>query len=89
MASKNTILTPNEARKSENLPPVEGGDSLFLQQQNFSLAALAKRDASEDPFAKGTQQIQTATAPVDESGKSLSETELFAAKTMLRGLLTK
>ena len=43
---KNTILTPNEARKSENLPPVEGGDSLFLQQQNYSLAALAKRDAS-------------------------------------------
>lgn len=56
---KNTILTPNEALKSENLPPVEGGDSLFLQQQNYSLAALAKRDASEDPFGKEKQQTQT------------------------------
>ncbi|EAW5545839.1 phage portal protein, partial [Salmonella enterica] len=36
---KNTILTPNEARKSENLPPLAGGDSLYLQQQNFSLEA--------------------------------------------------
>lgn len=86
---KNTILTPNEARKSENLPPVEGGDSLFLQQQNYSLAALAKRDASEDPFGKEKQQTQTSVAPVDEGGKALSETELFAAKSMLRGLLTK
>ncbi|EAQ6498364.1 phage portal protein [Salmonella enterica] len=86
---KNTILTPNEARKSENLPPVEGGDSLFLQQQNFSLAALAKRDASDDPFGKGQQQMQPSPEPVDESGKALSETELFAAKSMLRGLLTK
>ena len=86
---KNTILTPNEARKSENLPPVEGGDSLFLQQQNYSLAALAKRDASDDPFGKGQQQMQPSPEPVDESGKALSETELFAAKSMLRGLLTK
>ncbi|EMR5235565.1 phage portal protein, partial [Salmonella enterica] len=78
-----------EARKSENLPPVEGGDSLFLQQQNFSLAALAKRDASDDPFGKGQQQMQPSPEPVDESGKALSETELFAAKSMLRGLLTK
>ncbi|MFW8217407.1 phage portal protein, partial [Klebsiella pneumoniae] len=34
---KNTILTPNEARRSENLPPLPGGDALYLQQQNYSL----------------------------------------------------
>ncbi len=36
-----------------SLPPVAGGDSPMLQQQNFSLAALAKRDAKEDPFTPG------------------------------------
>jgi len=43
-------LKPNEARKRENLKPVDGGDTPYLQQQNYSLAALAKRDAG-DPFA--------------------------------------
>lgn len=37
-------MTPNEARRMENLPPVEGGDSAYLQQQNWSLAALVRRD---------------------------------------------
>ncbi len=50
-AVKNTLLTPNEARKRENLPPLAGGDALYLQQQNYSLEALSRRDAREDPFA--------------------------------------
>lgn len=62
---KNTILTPNEARRSENLSPVPGGDSLYLQQQNFSLEALARRDASEDPFAKSP----SSSAPEPQAGK--------------------
>lgn len=45
------IASPNEARAAFNLGPVEGGDSPMIQQQNYSLAALAKRDAKEDPFA--------------------------------------
>src|SRR5690606_18139102 len=44
-------MAPNEARRKEDLPPVDGGDTPYLQVQNYSLAALAKRDA-EDPFAK-------------------------------------
>lgn len=47
------IKSPNEARKRANLPPVEGGKTPYLQQQNYSLAALAKRDAQDDPFAPG------------------------------------
>ena len=46
------IAAPNEARKKFNLEPAEGGDSPMVQQQNYSLAALAKRDASADPFGK-------------------------------------
>jgi HK97 family phage portal protein len=55
-------LAPNEARRRENLPAVEGGNSPMIQQQNFSLAALAKRDAQEDPF--GTAK-PAAAAPAD------------------------
>jgi HK97 family phage portal protein len=44
------ILAPNEARKKINLPPKKGGDTPYLQQQNYSLEALDKRDSKEDPF---------------------------------------
>lgn len=45
------IVAPNEARRKINLKPVKGGATPYLQQQNYSLAALAERDAN-DPFAK-------------------------------------
>jgi HK97 family phage portal protein len=46
------IATPNEARRRLNLSPVAGGDTPYLQQQNYSLSALDKRDTGEDPFGK-------------------------------------
>jgi phage portal protein BeeE len=49
---RSATLAPNEARQKENRPPKTGGDELYMQQQNYSLAALAKRDAKDDPFAK-------------------------------------
>lgn len=58
------VLAPNEGRAQENLPPVEGGDSPMIQQQNYSLAALAKRDAQEDPF--GTAKPEPAPTPEPE-----------------------
>ena len=45
------FMAPNEGRAKFDLKPVPGGDSCYLQQQNYSLEALAKRDAQEDPFA--------------------------------------
>jgi HK97 family phage portal protein len=51
IAVKAGIMKPNEGRKKLNYGPVEGGDAAYLQQQNYSLEALAKRDAKEDPFA--------------------------------------
>lgn len=38
-------LTVNEQRKRLNQSPVEGGDTVYLQEQDHSLAWLAKRDA--------------------------------------------
>jgi HK97 family phage portal protein len=50
-AVKAAIKAPNESRARLNLPPVPGGDSPYLQQQNYSLEALGQRDA-ENPLAK-------------------------------------
>lgn len=42
-------MSPNEYRaRWLNLPPTPGGDSPMLQQQNWSLEQLAKRDIIED-----------------------------------------
>ena len=36
------VYTPNEARRTEGLPDVEGGDNAFMQQQMAPVAALAE-----------------------------------------------
>lgn len=53
------LVAPDEGRGKLGLPPTPGGDTPYLQEQNYSLAALAKRDAKEDPW--GT--VATAPAP--------------------------
>jgi len=60
------IASPNEAREAFNLPPVEGGESPLIQQQNYSLAALAKRDAKDDPFATAAPPAPPAPANDDQ-----------------------
>lgn len=64
-------LKPNEARREEDRPPVEGGDSAYLQQQNYSLSALAKRDARDDPFATSS----ASSAPKQPEEPEEDETE--------------
>lgn len=51
------IKSPDEARKRMDLKPVAGGDTPYLQQQNYSLAALAKRDTQEDPFSNNARPV--------------------------------
>lgn len=63
LMTRAAVTTPNENRAAENLPPVEGGDTPYLQQQNFSLAALAKRDAQDDPFATTPKPTTPAKEP--------------------------
>lgn len=54
------IMSPNEARRRLDLKPVAGGESPMIQEQNYSLAALAKRDAKADPWAS-----EAPAAPAD------------------------
>lgn len=63
-AVKGGLKTPNEARRRLNDKPLEGGDTIYLQQQYYSLSALAKRDASEDPFGTSKKET-TAIEPAD------------------------
>ncbi len=71
------ITAPNEARRRLNLPPVTGGNSPMIQQQNFSLEALSKRDASEDPF--GTAKPAPAPAAPDEQARAIAVSAKAAA----------
>lgn len=50
-AMKSGMKVDEVRRRYHGLGKVEGGDAVYLQQQNYSTAALAKRDAREDPFA--------------------------------------
>jgi HK97 family phage portal protein len=43
------VMKPNEGRYLLNAAPVEGGDTPYLQQQNYSLAALNRRDQEQPP----------------------------------------
>ena len=43
------LLKPNEGRKLLNYAPVDGGDTPYLQVQNYSLAALNQRDKAGPP----------------------------------------
>jgi HK97 family phage portal protein len=50
-AVSGSVFTPNEGRLRFNKKPVKGGDTLYMQQQNYSLAALDERDRN-NPFEK-------------------------------------
>jgi HK97 family phage portal protein len=59
-------MKPNEARARSGLGPVPGGDTPYLQQQNYSLAALAKRDSSADPFTPAQPAGGAGNDPEDD-----------------------
>lgn len=47
---KGGLLTPNEARARLGVPPLTGGDTIYMQEQYYSLEALNRRDTLADPF---------------------------------------
>lgn len=57
------FLTPNEGRWLLDKKPLPGGDTVYLQEQDHSLQALAERDAGPDPFGKG----KTPAAPAPKT----------------------
>ena len=83
------VLSPNESRqKYFGVGPVPGGDTPYLQQQMYSMAALAERDADK-PFSKPTSAPQ---APAPEGADADMDAAEFArlmdAKAVQEGWLT-
>ena len=59
-------MSPNEARfRYFDLGPVTGGETPYLQQQNYSLLALSKRDSQADPFGSASP-VPALPEPSDE-----------------------
>ncbi|EHM01150.1 phage portal protein, HK97 family [Acetobacteraceae bacterium AT-5844] len=61
-ATGGAFMTPDEGRRKLDLRPVTGGGTLYRQQQEFSLSALAERDRNK-PFAKPATPAPAAPAP--------------------------
>ncbi|MGB1215877.1 MAG: phage portal protein [Pikeienuella sp.] len=72
------LMAPNEGRARINLGPKPGGDSPYMQEQNYSLEALAKRDAKEDPWGADAPAHEP---PVIENNEA--EERAFVAETLL------
>ena len=79
------VMSPNEGRGKLDLKPVDGGESPYLQQQNYSLAALAKRDAQDDPFKPATppapQQPAAEDKPAEPAPKPAAAKDIAAQFT--------
>lgn len=73
------LIKPNEGRAQLGYGPEPGGDALYLQQQNYSLEALAKRDAKEDPFAKSASGVSEPPAPANDDDAAREAASMIAA----------
>jgi len=63
------VMKPNEGRFLLNAKPVDGGDTPYLQQQNYSLAALNRRDQESSPpsdMVPDTEAESEEEGPEDE-----------------------
>lgn len=77
-------MTPNEARKKYfGLGPVVGGDTPYMQQQMFSLAALAERDA-DHPFTKPAAPPAAAPAEEQAPDEPPGEEQVAALQALMR-----
>lgn len=87
-AVSGAIMAPDEARKKLDLKRVKGGESPLIQEQNYSLAAIAKRDALDNPFgAKSSPQSSAPMAdPADNTANDNSPEALAATKQAARWL---
>lgn len=59
------VFTPNEGREIFSKKPKQGGDTPYLQQQNYSLSALDRRDQA-NPAPATNQGTTTPTAQPDD-----------------------
>lgn len=77
---RGSLITIDEARSEIDRDPVTGGDTIWMQQQNYSLDALVKRDAG-DPFAKPEPAPAIEAPAEDEEANTEQALALLFAKS--------
>jgi HK97 family phage portal protein len=80
-----STIAIDEARRKLNMRPVTGGSTIWMQQQNYSLDALMKRDRQPDPFHPPAPA--PAAAPMPEPAPPAPAPA--SAQNALEGLLGK
>jgi HK97 family phage portal protein len=74
------VVKPNEGRLKLNYAPVVGGDTPYMQQQNYSLEALNKRDQAM-PAPSSTTGSQPALNPAPEPEEDDTEKAIAMLQT--------
>lgn len=76
------LMAPNEGRQRLNLKPLTGGDTVYLQQQNYSLEALDERDRSS-PLVAAPAPAPALPAPEPEEDETERALTLLRAKSLV------
>lgn len=83
-AVSGSVMTPNAAMLELNQSPVTGGDTIYMQQQNYSLEALSKRDAQDDPFNTKKDEVAASSSEDQQDDEEIKmlKSELFLLKAI-------
>ncbi len=76
------VFKPNEARAKFNLPPVKGGDRVYLQQQNWPLELLGADSAPK--VSPALPPAPEPSEPDDAAEKAIDSAELLSL--VMKGL---
>lgn len=76
------FLAPNEGRKRFDLKPVAGGDTPYLQQQNYSLTALDERDKSSPLALPAPSTAPEASPEVDDTERAVAALRMKYAEAI-------
>lgn len=83
----NKLYTINDGRKRLNLKPVEGGDTIYMQQQDYSLQAIHERDQNspllgQEPVPPAEPVTEPAEPTDEEIGDQARALAAFVLKEM-------
>ena len=80
------FLAPDEARAKFNFGPVKGGGTPYMQQQNYSLAALDERDSMNPLAQPAPQPAPQPAAPEPEDDEEDDAEEMAAVVSRFKSL---
>ena len=81
---KGALFTPDEARGKIDLRPIPGGHTVYMQQQNYSLAALDARDRENPAPGTTTGHVAPEPPPAEEPDVTEDEARAFFERRLDR-----